>query len=196
MHANVDRELAGRETTNTAAKDAIARACLQLLRDGDSVFLDSGTTVDALARALAQSSSVRLSVLTSSLERGHRAGRRAATSTPCSWAARCGASTARWSASWRIENLQRFTFSTAFIGASGFSEAGVSVGSLAEAGLKAAAIERARRVVLPVDHSKVGATDFARVCELDAVDVVVMDETTPAVEDLCAAYDIELVRAA
>jgi DeoR/GlpR family transcriptional regulator of sugar metabolism len=94
-----------------------------------------------------------------------------------------------------IENLQRFTFSTAFVGASGFSEAGVSVGSLAEAGLKAAAIERARRIVLPLDHSKVGATDFARVCELDAVDVVVMDETTPAVEELCAAYDIELVRA-
>jgi len=94
-----------------------------------------------------------------------------------------------------LENLQRFTFSTAFIGASGFSEAGVSVGSLAEAALKAAVIERARRVVLPIDHSKVGATDFARVCELDAVDAVVMDEATPAVEELCAAFDIELIRA-
>ena len=32
-----------------------------------------------------------------------------------------------------LENLQRFTFSLAFIGVSGFSEVGISVGSLAEA---------------------------------------------------------------
>ena len=77
-----------------------------------------------------------------------------------------------------LENLQRFTFSSAFLGVSGFSEFGISVGSLAEAALKAAVIERARRVVLPIDHSKVGATDFARISELDAVDVVVMDEAS------------------
>ena len=49
--------------------------------------------------------------------------------------------------------------------------------------------------MIPIDHSKVGATDFARVCELDAVDAVVMDEATPAVEELCVAFDIELIRA-
>jgi DeoR/GlpR family transcriptional regulator of sugar metabolism len=94
-----------------------------------------------------------------------------------------------------LENLQRFTFSSAFLGVSGFSELGISVGSLAEASVKAAVIERARRVVLPVDRSKVGATDFARVSDLDSVDVVVMDEASPAVRDLCAAYDIELITA-
>jgi DeoR family fructose operon transcriptional repressor len=194
VQANVDRELAGRESTNRAAKDAIARACLRLLRDGDSVFLDSGTTVDALARALVQTGGLRLSVLTSSLS---VAG--ALAEVPTIDSVLVGGQVRRVDGSvvgeLAIENLQRFTFSTAFIGASGFSEAGVSVGSLAEAGLKAAAIERARRIILPIDHSKVGATDFARVCELDAVDVVVMDEATAAVEELCAGYEIELIRA-
>ena len=37
-----------------------------------------------------------------------------------------------------LENLQRFTFSLAFIGVSGFSELGISVGSLSEAAVKAA----------------------------------------------------------
>ena len=46
---------------------------------------------------------------------------------------------------------------------------------------------------MPVDNSKVGATDFARVSVLDAVDVVVMDEASPAVRELCAAFDIELI---
>ena len=94
-----------------------------------------------------------------------------------------------------LENLQRFTFSSAFLGVSGFSEFGISVGSLAEAALKGAVIERARRVVLPIDHSKVGATDFARIADLDPVDVVVMDEASPAVRELCSTYDIELIAA-
>ena len=92
-----------------------------------------------------------------------------------------------------LENLQRFTFSSAFLGVSGFSEFGISVGSLAEAALKGGVIERARRVVVPIDSSKVGATDFARVSELDAVDVVVMDDASPAVRELCSAFDIELI---
>ena len=75
------------------------------------------------------------------------------------------------------------------------SELGISVGSLAEASVKAAVIERARRVVLPIDQSKVGSTDFARVSDLEAVDVVVMDEASEAVRDLCATYDIELITA-
>jgi DeoR family fructose operon transcriptional repressor len=194
VHANVDRELAGRQSTNSDAKEAIARACLRLLRDGDSVFLDSGTTVDALARVLAQDGGVRLSVLTSSLGAAITLAE-----VPSIDSVLLGGQIRRVDGSvvgdLALENLQRFTFSTAFIGASGFSEAGVSVGSLAEAALKAAVIERARRVVLAIDHTKVGATDFARVCELDAVDVVVMDEATPAVQELCTAFDIELVRA-
>ena len=35
-----------------------------------------------------------------------------------------------------LDNLQRFTFSVAFLGVSGFSELGVSVGSLSEAAVK------------------------------------------------------------
>ncbi len=193
VHANIDRELAGRQSTNSDAKDAIARACLRLLRDGDSVFLDSGTTVDAIARALAKDGGLRLSVLTSSLGAASTLAE-----VPSIDSVLLGGQIRRVDGSvvgdLALENLQRFTFSTAFIGASGFSEAGVSVGSLAEAALKAAVIERARRVVLAIDHTKVGATDFARVCELDAVDVVVMDEATPAVQELCTAFDIELIR--
>jgi DeoR/GlpR family transcriptional regulator of sugar metabolism len=189
----VERELAGREGTNQAAKAAIARACLDLLRDGDSVFLDSGTTVDAIARALAaQSDGPRLSVLTNALGVAH-----ALADVPGIDCVLLGGQLRRVDGSvvgaLALDNLQRFTFSVAFIGVSGLSELGVSVGSVSEAAVKRAVIERARRVVLPVDHTKVGATDFARVADLDEIDVVVMDETTPAVTELCEGFGIELV---
>ena len=195
MHPNADRELSGRQAAHRASKEAIAEACLALLSDGDSVFLDSGTTVEVLARKLAgQANSMRLSVLTSSLGVAN-----ALAEVPTIDCVLLGGQLRRVDGSvvgdLALENLQRFTFSAAFLGISGFSELGISVGSLAEAALKEAVIERARRVVLPFDHHKVGATDFARVCKLDQVDVVVMDEASDAVRELCESFDIELITA-
>jgi DeoR/GlpR family transcriptional regulator of sugar metabolism len=191
----VEREFAGRQASNTAAKEAIARRCLGLIQDGDSVFFDSGTTVNAIATAIAaKRDGLRLSALTTSLG--------VATTLADLPGIDCvllGGQLRRIDGALvgalALENLERFTFTLAFIGVSGFSELGLSVGSLAEAAVKADAIERARRVVLAVDHSKLGTTDFARISGLDVVDVVVMDKTTPAVEELCAGYDIELISA-
>jgi DeoR/GlpR family transcriptional regulator of sugar metabolism len=194
VHPIVDRELAGRRGAHQADKDAIAAACLRLVHDGDSVFLDSGTTVEAIARRLGGEGQARLSVLTSSL--GVATALADVPSIDC---VLLGGQLRRVDGSvvgdLALENLQRFTFSMAFLGVSGFSELGISVGSLAEASLKAAVIERARRVVLAVDHSKVGATDFARISDLDPIDVVVMDEASPAVRELCSTYEIELITA-
>jgi DeoR/GlpR family transcriptional regulator of sugar metabolism len=195
MQPVVEREFAGRQASNTAAKEAIARRCVGLIQDGDSVFLDSGTTVQAVAGAIAANSNrLTLSTLTTSVG--------VATTLADIPGVDCvllGGQLRRVDGALvgalALENLQRFTFTLAFIGVSGFSEMGISVGSLAEAAVKADAIERARRVVLAVDHSKVGTTDFARIAGLDTIDIVVMDEATPAVEELCIAYDIELLTA-
>ena len=195
IHPNIDRELTGRRATHPAGKEAIAEACLALLSDGDAVFLDSGTTVEALARKLAAAGgTLRLSVLTNSL--GVANALADVATIDC---VLLGGQLRRVDGSvvgdLALENLQRFTFSAAFLGVSGFSELGVSVGSLAEAAVKAAVIERARRVVLPMDHHKVGMTDFARVSKLDQVDVVVMDEASDAVRELCDAFEIDLITA-
>jgi DeoR/GlpR family transcriptional regulator of sugar metabolism len=195
MQPVVEREFAGRQASNTAAKEAIARRCVGLIQDGDSVFLDSGTTVQAVAGAIAANSNrLTLSTLTTSVG--------VATTLADIPGVDCvllGGQLRRVDGALvgalALENLQRFTFGLAFIGVSGFSAVGISVGSLAEAAVKAEAIERARRVVLALDHTKLGATDFARIAGLDVVDVVVMDRTTPAVEELCAGYDIELITA-
>ena len=194
LQPTVEREFSGREGTNADAKEAIAQACVRLMQDGDSVFLDSGTTVSAIAGALARNGGMRLSVLTTSLGVANTLA-----DVPAIDCVLVGGQLrpvdGALVGALALENLQRFTFGLAFIGVSGFSEVGISVGSLAESAVKAEAIERARRVVLALDHTKVGTTDFARISGLDVVDVVVMDKTTPAVEELCAGYDIELIAA-
>ena len=90
------------------------------------------------------------------------------------------------------QNLQRFSVGPAFLGISGLSEAGISVGNLAEAEIKEGVLDRARRVIVPIDSTKVGVTDFARVGGLEDVDVVVTEVSTEPLEQLCAAHDIEL----
>ena len=53
-----------RETSYVDAKRQIAAQCLQLIRNGDSIFLDSSTTALEIARAIRD---MRLTVLTNSL---------------------------------------------------------------------------------------------------------------------------------
>ena len=47
--------VSARAGTNVEGKQAIARACLAEIKDGDAIFIDSGTTMIALAEALSPS---------------------------------------------------------------------------------------------------------------------------------------------
>jgi DeoR family fructose operon transcriptional repressor len=193
----VERELSEREVTHRDAKAAIGRACLELLDDGDSVFLDNGTTVGTIATAIAATPQLaprHLVVLTNAVPVAT-----ALADTPGVEHVLLGGQLRRASGSivgaLALNNLQRFAVGVAIVSASGFSEAGITVASAAEAEIKATVIAHAGRVVVAIDHSKVGSTDFARICELDEIDTLVIDRTTPELEELCARNGIELVRA-
>ncbi|CAN7664917.1 DeoR/GlpR family DNA-binding transcription regulator [Bosea sp. LjRoot90] len=64
-----------RRTVNRAGKELIADLAVSLLGDGMTILLDSGTTTEALARALARSDRKRLIVHTTSLENARLASR-------------------------------------------------------------------------------------------------------------------------
>lgn len=91
------------------------------------------------------------------------------------------------------EDLSRFTVNLAFLGVTGVTDQGFTVADLSEAQVKRAAIDRARRVVVTMDHTKVGAADFATVCDLDAVATVVTDEPNQHLADLCSGSGVELI---
>ncbi|HEY5812633.1 MAG TPA: DeoR/GlpR family DNA-binding transcription regulator [Terrimicrobiaceae bacterium] len=192
---NVRPPLAQEVVTRTArhakAKAKIAEACVELVSHGEAIFLDCGTTVHEIAKHLVGTSK-RVMVLTSGPAT-------AETIADVSWISHVmlGGQLRRLSGCvsgpLATEQLRNFTISTAFIGVSGITDAGITVADLSEARLKAAVIERASRVVVPLDHSKVGLADFAHVCPLNQIDIVVTDAPNDCLVRICQANEIQLI---
>lgn len=207
LRPSYEPDVSARVDVNAQAKRTIARACLNEIRDGDAIFLDSGTTMLALAEELSPTEVARpgrdsphpgpanVNVLTNALAA-------AAVLAPSP-----GVRHTVLGGQFRpaggcfvgplaVEALQRFRLNIAFIGVTGLSEDGLTVADLSEAQIKITAMERARRVIVAMDHTKLGATDFVKVCDLDSVDTIVTDQVNPYLTEMCDAHHVRLVIAA
>jgi DeoR/GlpR family transcriptional regulator of sugar metabolism len=187
----MEQEVASRQARNWEAKVAISREAVRILSSGEAVFLDNGSTIHHIAQALVNSG-LRLTVVTDSP--GVAA---VVAEAPSLTHILLGGQLRKLSdclvGPLATENLKMFQIETAFVGASGVSEGGVTVADLSESRLKAAVVAQAHRVIVPVDHSKIGLSDFVKVCELDQIDGIVTDQHTEFLETLCRAHGIELI---
>jgi DeoR/GlpR family transcriptional regulator of sugar metabolism len=188
VESHLEQTLHDRGEQHREAKQKIAEACRAEIRRGESVFLDSGTTVQWIAEGLEP---LDLNILTNALGVANAvAGRPGLRHTLLGGSVRpLGGSVVGPIA---LETLARFTVDVAFIGASGLTEDGISVADVAEAQIKQTVIERARRVVVPMDHSKFGAADFVSLCSLARIDLLITDEPTPDAARWCDKHGVEL----
>ena len=162
-----------REQANGRAKQAIGAAAAALVRDGESVMLDSGTTTLAIARELRNR---RLTVVTTSL--------------PI-------ASALQFSDSLQVlllggylrhdapdlagslteSNLEELRVDVAFVGADGVDRSGnVYNASLAVARMLRKMAAAAARVYVVADASKIGRTALARFGQLSDWDGLITDD--------------------
>jgi len=164
-----ERELAGRE-----AKEQISAAAAALVRPGDSIFLDAGTTATAFAGRLAMLD-IDLLVVTPNL--------RAAIALSESDSIRVivtGGLIRRQEHSLVGADAERtvrgYNVDTAFVGAAGVHlERGLTDYGLEEAEVKRLAIARASRVVALADSSKIGHVSLCEICPASDIDVLVTD---------------------
>jgi DeoR family fructose operon transcriptional repressor len=177
-----------RSALHREAKDLIAKACLAEIAPGDSIYLDSGTTVQRIADMLDQK---HVNVLTNALGVATAlAEKPTIRHTLVGGTVRPLGGTLVGPVA--IDTLSRFTVNVAFISASGFAEDGISVADVADAQVKQAAIDRARRVIVPVDSSKFGVNDFVTVCGLGRVDMLITEAATEEIHALCQAHGVTL----
>lgn len=163
-----------RETSNIAEKEAIGRAAAQLVKDGEVVLLDGGTTVTEVARHLYHRNN--LTIITNSLRAAYEL-----VPKPSIKVYMLGGhmrdgdfSTSGYLAE---SALRDFYVDKAIIGAGGVSvDEGVTDYYEPEARLRRLMAERAKEVILVADHSKIGVVAFVNCCGLESIDVCVTDD--------------------
>lgn len=176
------------------AKERIGRAAADLLREGETVILDVGTTTLQVARSLRGRRN--LTVLTPSLRAAEvladepgirlmvaggvvRAGERSLVGD------------------YAEHSFSELRFDTFVMGVGGIeAEAGLTEFNPDDARVKRAALGSAQRCLVSADSSKFGRVAFARICPLEEVDVLVTDAQA-APDDLAPveAADVEVIRA-
>lgn len=165
--------LAARDAVMTVEKERIAKAALaELPRDG-AIIIDAGSTTERLAGALPMDreltvvvNSPPLAVLLTQrpnltvIMLGGRVRRRTLATVD----------------DWNLRLLSRIHVDVAFMGTNGISlQRGFTTPDPAEAAVKHAMIEAARRTVVLADHTKGGNDYFARFAELGDVDTLITD---------------------
>lgn len=169
----LDSTLAERALEASTEKRAIARRAAELVRDGETIVVDAGTTT-ALMVEYIEARDVTL--ITYSVEIAARAIRRA-NLTVYMAGGMVRASTGGAVGDDTLRMIRSLQASTAFLGANGFSrEYGLMTPNYHEASVKRAIIEISSRRVLLVDASKVNRRALARFGELAEMDVLISDE--------------------
>jgi len=183
------RTITVRQAEHAAEKTAIAREAKGLIRSGETVFIDAGSTCAALARAIRD---MELRVVTNSLDAILELVNAPGISL-FSTGGSFRAEACSFIGPGALETIRSLQIDTCFMGTTGFSRDGVfSSQNVIESQLKAAVIRCSRTVVMLADHSKYGGTAFSVFARAEDIDVLVTDSAF-AEADKVAALGMELV---
>ena len=163
-----------REMRNAIEKSAIARAAVGLLRAGDAVFVDGGTSTLHLASHLGR---VPVRIITNSLRLAVALGEQRYDEPP----------EVHLSGGWLLPRsglligpqaratITQYHATWAFLSVGGISPAGVYNTDAMISDIEQAMIAGAERVAVLADHTKIGVRSLCQVAPLKKVDVLITD---------------------
>ena len=170
-----------RKKTNLEEKLKIGMKARTLIREGDTVYLDSGSTCLALAESIKDMS---LRVITNSIDVMN-----VLIEEPGISLVSLGGNYRKEAGSFLgplpIEALKNFQIETCFIGTTGFISRGIfSAQNILESQLKSQVIQVSKRRVILSDSSKYGKTAFSVFARANDVDVLITDNNLKDPEEL------------
>lgn len=168
------------------AKLAIARAAAQMVRDGDSLIIDTGTTTTFFARELRQRRN--LTIITNSTEIARALADVVGNKIFLAGGELQGDSGGTYGPT-AVDFISRFRVKHAFLSITALDlDAGPMDNSIEEAEFAAMAVSCATHRVIMADSSKFGRTSFARACRWSDVEVIVT-ERSPSPEFFSKMHD-------
>lgn len=171
-----DTTFASREIRNAAAKSAIARRAIKLLRDGDVIFIDGGTTTYQLAECLPR---MKLRIITNSIRLAAALDERSA---DAGWEVFLTGGLLYPQSGLLIgpaaqNNLAQYHAHWAFLSVGGITPDGVFNTNELVVESEKVMISHADQVVILADHSKIGCRAMCQVCPLTAIDALLTDRS-------------------
>lgn len=166
-----------KERERQAAKTAIGRVAAQVVRDGDTLMLDSGSTVYAVAAALRDRRD--LTVIVNDLRTAHLVADIPSVRLIVPGGEQLSSNYALV-ADHAVSVVQELRVEWAFIGADAIDlETGITNTNTLEVPLKQAMIASARTTVVVADSSKFGRRALVRVADVGEVHRIVTDDELP-----------------
>ncbi|WP_034337331.1 DeoR/GlpR family DNA-binding transcription regulator [Deinococcus misasensis] len=170
----VERPLEETRKILEAEKQRIAKKAASMVQDGDTIFIDVGSTCTALARALPNTLQ-HVTIVTNGLNIALELEARQSFTIVVT-----GGTVRKLQHSlvqpYGMEIIRNFRFDKAFIGCNGVSAAfGISNKNLPEAEVKRGVCQNAREVYVLADHEKIRVESTALIAPLSSVTALITD---------------------
>jgi DeoR family transcriptional regulator, glycerol-3-phosphate regulon repressor len=166
-------------------KRAIAQRISQLIADGDSLIMDTGTTTSFIARALLDKRD--LTVVTNSADIARTLATVNGNTVFMAGGQLRGDNGAAFGSA-AIEFIRNFKVDHAIITIGGIDpDTGLSDYDLAEAEFAREVLRRGSSRVVVTDHTKFMRSALVKVCDLTEIDMIVTDKAPP--EELAQAFE-------
>ena len=166
-----------RELENKEEKRIIGIAAAELIKNGDTIILDAGTTVAQIAKNLGHKRNV--SVVTTTINIAHLLQEKPGFKVILTGGLLSGETDSLLGVLAK-QAFDRINADKAFLGCEGISiEAGLMYPDLEIAEIKRAIIDSAKEVILVADHTKFDKVSLSSAVPVKAVDKVVTDDKLP-----------------
>jgi DeoR family fructose operon transcriptional repressor len=179
-----------RDTHQLGEKEAIGRACAELIQPNQSLILDAGTTVYHVARYL---ESKTPQIITNSLPIANLFASANRVEVLVSGGViypRLGVLVGPPA----VESFAKIHADVAIMGAGGIALEGITNSHGLLIDIQRAMIHAAQKVIFCVDHTKFGRRSVSPLCDLDVIDTVVTDsEAPPEMVEALRARQIDVV---
>lgn len=167
-------EFSGRAAQMREQKERIARRAVESIPDGATVFMDSSTTVLAMAPFLEREPGRGLTIVTNSpmLASGLKAPLIHVIVLPGEVNQSMRAVTGRWT----VEFIEQLFFNVAFVSAAGVTESGGLMTTQRElAEVSKAALARSQQGIALLDSSKFGVSALLSMAPTEQLDLIITD---------------------
>ena len=169
----IDPSISDKQKEFLKEKQLIAKAAVQLIENGDTIVIDSGTTTTEIAKNLEQFTN--LTIITNALNIAVILSEYKGFSIFMPGGA-LRKSSLSLVGSLAGESMKRFHCDKLFLGVDGFDTSeGLSTPNTEEAYLNSLMIGRARKVIVVTDSRKFNRKRFAYISDLSKIDVVITD---------------------